>query len=82
MDRDELVEELLPVARDFINKNRLSDAGIRTMLRYILTKIELSKLHQPTVSGSNTVNKCKQCGKEIEERFNFCSGMCKAYYYR
>lgn len=49
MTRDELVEELLPITRDFINQKRLSDAGCRTMLRFLLTKIELSKLHQPTV---------------------------------
>lgn len=50
MTKDELVEELLPITRDFINQKRLSDAGCRTMLRTLLTKIELSKLHQPTVS--------------------------------
>lgn len=26
--------------------------------------------------------KCKQCGKEIDEPFRFCSGVCKEYYYR
>lgn len=76
MTRDELVEELLLVARDFINKKRLSDAGLRTMLRYLLTKIELSKLHQPTVSVSDcvlnneynhfmdidTIGACSKCG--------------------
>ena len=32
-----------------------------------------------SVSGSNC---CKQCGKEIDEPFRFCSGVCKEYYYR
>jgi hypothetical protein len=81
MTRDELVEELLPITRDFINQKRLSDAGCRTMLRILLIKIELSKLHQPTVSGAvcehqNTSIKptwqvgsstkvCDDCGKEL-----------------
>jgi len=33
----------------------------------------------PRVSGSNY---CKQCGKEIDKQFRFCSGECKQYYYR
>jgi len=82
MTKDELVEELLPITRDFINQKRLSDAGCKTMLRTLLTKIELSKLHQPTVSGSNNTHGCKQCGKEIGEGFSFCTSLCKEYYYR
>ena len=33
----------------------------------------------PHVSGSNC---CKQCGKEIDKQFRFCSGECKQYYHR
>jgi hypothetical protein len=36
-------------------------------------------LLQPQVSGSNC---CKQCKKELDPKFRFCSPECKQYYYR
>lgn len=39
----------------------------------------LSLLHLPRVDGNNY---CKQCGKEINKHFRFCSIECKQYYYR
>lgn len=37
------------------------------------------QLQQAGVSGSNC---CKQCKKEIDTQFRFCSIECKQYYYR
>lgn len=39
----------------------------------------LNLLHLPRVSGSNC---CKQCGKQLDKPFRFCSSECKEYYYR
>jgi hypothetical protein len=45
----------------------------------IVQEYESKHLNISDVSGSNH---CKQCKKEIDKGFRFCSGICKEYYYR
>jgi plasmid rolling circle replication initiator protein Rep len=42
---------------------------------------KVKKLNIDNVSVSFE-NSCKQCGVELDKKYRFCSGACKAYYER
>lgn len=48
----------------------------------ILKQLKQVKENELLHSVSDCKNRCKQCKKEIDEPYRFCSGECKAYYNR
>ena len=56
-----------------------SKKKILNELGYSSNSLDGQPCNIPDVNGSNH---CKQCKKEIDKGFRFCSGICKEYYYR
>lgn len=71
MDITELSKELIEQIR-----NGASESDV---IQLLTDNAQALQLLQPDVSGSNC---CKQCKKEIDTPFRFCSPECKQYYYR
>ena len=80
-------EEVLKILHDKFDW-KLTDSLTTTGKKLVSDTIKALKiaennqalqLQQTGVSGSNC---CKQCKKEIDIKFRFCSPECKQYYYR
>lgn len=74
MDTENLIKQL-----NILFVSNHIDRYAFELLRGIADKDQSLQLQQTGVSGSNC---CKQCKKEIDIKFRFCSPECKQYYYR
>jgi hypothetical protein len=72
---------------DYDHFTRLTSTGIKadynTIAQFAETyhheQLKLLNIDFVSVSFENS---CKQCGVELDKKYRFCSGACKAYYER
>ena len=75
----EIIDEFYPTI-DHVELGKLycRDKVILILRDYMA---QFEQLQQADVSGSNAINRCNECSKELESGTVFCSADCRQHYY-